>query len=161
MRLEKRKHSGREKDEKAIELLEELREKLHSKNNSAARRAGFQLAWMQEDGLEILAEALLGQTDRHIKNAACYGLRNMHGRMKGISRKVLEKGSESQDARIREACSKAIDILEGRGPKSKPYQSRGRSKYKIKDVPPRKQRRRIDHESPRFSRSGNDNRFNR
>ncbi len=161
MNLEKRKPTGREKDKKAIEQLEGLREQLHSKNNSTARRAGFQLSWMQEDGLEILAEALLGDTDRHIKNAACYGLRNMHGRMKSISRKVIERGAKSDNRTVREACLKAIDILEGRGPKSKPPQRHSRSKYKIKDYSKKKKHVVINHESPRFSRGNKDNRFNR
>jgi len=56
MRLEKRKPSGREKDEASIKLLAQLREKLYSEHVGTARRAAFNLSWMQEDGLEILKE---------------------------------------------------------------------------------------------------------
>jgi hypothetical protein len=59
VKLEKRKPSGREKDQASIELLELLREKLFSNDISIARRAAFNLPWMQEDGLEILKEALV------------------------------------------------------------------------------------------------------
>jgi len=58
MKLDKREPSGREKDEASLKLLEELRQKLYSDRIPAARRAAFNLAWMQEDGFEILKEAI-------------------------------------------------------------------------------------------------------
>jgi predicted N-acetyltransferase YhbS len=80
MSLGKREPSGREKDEAAVEQLAQLREKLHVDDISKARKAAFNLSWMQEDGLEILTEALFGNFQRTTKKAAAYGLRSMHGR---------------------------------------------------------------------------------
>ena len=164
MSLEKRKPTGREKDQEAIELLEQLREKLYSDNISTARRSAFQLSWMQEDGYEILAEALLKYTPRHTKSAACYGLRNMHGRMKKVSRELIEKCAESDNKTLRDVCKGAIDILEGRFVPKKPQRNRGKSRYQIRDVSSKgKKRRPISHTSPRERGSrGNDRRnFNR
>ena len=77
MNLERRPLSGREKDEESAELLEKLRAKLHYDNISVARRAAYNLSWLQDDGLEILKEALYSNTGRVTKTAASYGLRNM------------------------------------------------------------------------------------
>jgi len=84
MNLERRPPSGREKDAESVEFLEKLRSKLHHDNISVARRAAYNLSWMQEDGLEILKEALYSNTGRITKTAASYGLRNMRGRMKKL-----------------------------------------------------------------------------
>ena len=81
MKLERRKPSGREKNEASIKLLEQLRERLHSDETSSARRAAFNLSWMQEDGLDILKEALFSNSPKKTKTAVAYGLRCMHGRM--------------------------------------------------------------------------------
>jgi hypothetical protein len=108
MKLEKRKPSGREKDEESIKLLEELREKLYSDDVSVARRAAFTLSWKQEDGLDILKEALFIDSPRTAKTAAVYGLRSMHGRMKKMALAVLEQGLKHHKADIREACSHAL-----------------------------------------------------
>ena len=97
MRLEKRQPSGREKDEASIELLEKLREELYSSNISTVRQSAFHLSWMQEDGLDILREALLGDTPRRAKSAAAYGLRKMRGRMKKKAEETLIEGTTSPD----------------------------------------------------------------
>ena len=75
MRLEKRKPSGREKDEASLQLLEKLREQLYGSNLTIIRQSAFNLSWMQEDGFDILKEALFGTARRATKGAAAYGLR--------------------------------------------------------------------------------------
>jgi hypothetical protein len=91
MKLQERKPSGREKDEAAIALLAKLREKLHSEEISLARKAAFNLSWLQEDGLDILLEALFGSFPRDTKKAAAYGLRSMNGRMRKLAEEALTK----------------------------------------------------------------------
>ena len=110
MKLEKRKPSGREKDEASIQLLEQLREKLYITDISAARRAAFVLSWQQEDGLDILKEALYNDSPKITKIAAVYGLRSMHGRMKKMALDVLEKGLKHRRTAIREACDHALTL---------------------------------------------------
>jgi hypothetical protein len=118
MILEKRKPSGREKDEEAIKLLEQLREKLYVDDISTARRAAFNLSWKQEDGLDILKEALFNNSPRTAKIAAVYGLRNMHGRMKKLAMAVLEEGLKHSRTDIRNACIHALSLAT-RGPQEK------------------------------------------
>jgi len=114
MKLPKRKPTGREKDEAALKLLEKLRYKLHFGKMGRVRRcSAFNLSWMQEDGLEILQEALFGDFPKTSKTAAAYGLRNMHGRMKKKAREVLEKGLKRSDKQTREVCKHALGIWEG------------------------------------------------
>ncbi len=108
VKLEKRKPSGRENDQASIELLELLREKLFSNDISVARGAAFNLSWMQEDGLEILKEALFGNFPRTAKIAATYGLRRMQGRMKKMALEVLEQGLKHRDRNTRTVCEKAL-----------------------------------------------------
>ena len=62
MESEKQTLTGREKDEAAIKLLKKLKEQLSSSDASNRRKAAFNLSWMQEDGLEILKEALTGNS---------------------------------------------------------------------------------------------------
>ncbi len=93
MKLQERKPSGREKDEAAVALLAQLREKLHSEEISLARKAAYNLSWMQEDGLDILVEALLGGFSRDTKKAAAYGLRSMNGRMRKLAEAGPHQGS--------------------------------------------------------------------
>lgn len=108
MKLEKRKPSGREKNEESIQLLEQLRAKLYVDDISAARRAAFVLSWQQEDGLDILKEALYNNSSKTTKIAAVYGLRSMHGRMKKSALGVLEKGLKHRKSVIREVCNHAL-----------------------------------------------------
>ena len=136
MKLEKRKPSGREKDEATVELLTKLREKLHSDNVSNARRAAYNLSWMQEDGLDILKEALFGNFPRTAKKAAAYGLRSMNGRMKKMASEVLKEGLKRHNRITREACEKSLLLMEGKAsgkvrPRKKPTSGR----FRIRDIP--------------------------
>ncbi len=111
MKLAERKPSGREKDQAAIERLTELREKLHCEDVSTARKAAYHLSWMQEDGLEILAEALFGGFPRATKQAAAYGLRSMNGRMRKLAEETLTKGLTHQNRTTKDACAKSLLLL--------------------------------------------------
>lgn len=135
MELKKRKPTGREKDEASIKLLEKLREQLYSQHASNRRQAAFNLSWMQEDGLEILKAALIGDCHITTKNAAAYGLRNMRGRMKKMAIEVLKQGKENTNAETRDVCRNALLRLDGK-PQKKPVSRAGssRSKYEIRDV---------------------------
>lgn len=134
MKLEKRQLSGREKDEAAIRQLAQLRERLYCDNSSVARRAAFNLSWMQEDGLEILQEALLSDASHRTKSAAAYGLRSMHGRMKKLSRAVLEEGTKDSNHETRRVCKSALELLEKpRSERIKAGKPR-RGKFRIKEV---------------------------
>jgi len=110
MRLKKRVPSGREKDQKAIDLLARLREEVYSDNPSAARHAAFNLSWMQEDGFDILKEALFGTARRATKGAAAYGLRKMRGRMKKNGMALLEEGLRHSNEGTRQVCARALSL---------------------------------------------------
>jgi hypothetical protein len=139
MRLKKREPSGREKDEESIKLLEELREKLYVDDISAARRAAFNLSWKQEDGLDILKEALLSDSPRTAKIAAVYGLRSMHGRMKKMALAVLEQGLKHRKTDIREACNHALSLASrGRQEKSPSERPPKSGRLEIREVPRRR-----------------------
>jgi len=113
----KKELSDSEKREVALKCLRQLREKLFSKDISTARLAGFNLSWMQEDGMAILKEALFGNYPKTAKKAAAYGLRSMHGRMKKLGEEVLEQGRSHSDRMTREVCVKALAIMKGQIPK--------------------------------------------
>jgi len=152
--LTPRKPSGREKDEAAVERLAQLREKLHSDDINTARQAAFNLSWMQEDGLEILAEALLGDFPRTAKKAATYGLRNMHGRMRTLGEAVLTRGLTHSNRTTRDACSKALYLMKGGG-SGKKSGSRGKrpaGKHGVREV---RGKSRGPARSPRRSRPFN------
>lgn len=117
MKFEERKSSGREKDQAAIELLRQLTRKLCSNDITTARLAAFNLSWMQEDGLAILTQVLLGDFSRTSKKAAAYGLRSMKGRMKKMAREVLEQGLKHRDRTTKAACVKALSLMKGKGAK--------------------------------------------
>ena len=134
--MERRPLSGREKDAESAELLEKLRVRLHHDNISVARRAAYNLSWLQEDGLEILKEALYSNTGRVTKTAASYGLRNMRGRMKKLARECLREGLEHQSRNVRDACDRAIGLLGRKKHKlSAPRKSGRRPKFRIQDAP--------------------------
>jgi len=136
MKLDKRKPSGLEKDEESVQLLAELREKLYSDEPSVRRKAAFNLSWMQEDGLEILKEALFGRSSRRAKTAAAYGLRNMQGRMKKLVRELFETGLQSGDKETRYVCNRAMAMLSGKMPKGqRPRRRTGR--IEIREIPAR------------------------
>ena len=111
MSLPERKPSGREKNEAAVVLLAQLREKLHSEDISTARKAAFTLSWMQEDGLDILLEALFGGFPRATKQAAAYGLRSMNGRMRKLAEEALTKGLTHANRITKEACTKSLLLM--------------------------------------------------
>jgi hypothetical protein len=136
MRLEKRKPSGRERDEEALKLLAKLREQLYSPNISVVRQSAFNLSWMQEDGLEILAEALLGNSPRRTKGAAAYGLRKMRGRMRKQAEETLIEGLKHPDAKTAEICGNALIVLK-RGkaaPKSGRAARSKKPKFQIREI---------------------------
>ena len=111
MESEKRILTGREKDEAAIRLLGKLQEQLRSSDASNRRRAAFNLSWMQEDGLEILKNALVGNDNITTKNAAAYGLRKMRGRMKKTALEVLNQGLKHRDNSTKEVSRNALQLL--------------------------------------------------
>ena len=116
MRLEKRKPSGREKDEASIKLLAQLREKLYSEHIGTARQAAFNLSWMQEDGLDILKEALFSKVARSTKRAAAYGLRKMRGRMEKAALEILSVGLKHHDKSSAVVCQNALLVLMKKAP---------------------------------------------
>jgi hypothetical protein len=114
MKPNEKKRSVPEKDEAAIELLKQLTRKLCSNDITIARLAAFNLSWMQEDGLAILTQVLLGDFSRTSKKAAAYGLRSMKGRMKKMALEVLEQGLKQRDRTTKAACIKALSLIKGR-----------------------------------------------
>jgi len=150
--LEKRKPSGREKDETSVKILGQLREKLHSGNTSVARRAAFTLSWMQEDGLDILREALFGDCPRKAKTAAAYGLRSMRGRMKKMAIEVLQEGSKHSDAETRETSLRSLVLMGLASAQEMPRREPRKPRIEVKEVRNKKPRRQIDHRSPRERR---------
>lgn len=148
MILGKRIPSGREKNEEAIKLLEQLREKLYVDDISAARRAAFNLSWKQEDGLDILKEALFNDSPRTTKIAAVYGLRNMQGRMKKPALALLEQGLKSRKANIKNACSHALALM-NQGPRGKSHSEKTQQKpvrFEIREIRGRRPSRgRVHH----------------
>jgi len=147
MKLRKRKPSGREKDEASIALLEELRGKLYSDDASTARRAAFNLSWMQEDGLDILKEALFSKAEKKTKSAAAYGLRSMQGRMKKMAVEVLDEGLESTDKSSKEVCNHALMLLRTKKQgKPRTKKRRRATKLKIMEIPNKRGQTRQIHE---------------
>lgn len=136
MKLAKREPSGRETDQAAIARLELLRDKLYSEDISTARRAAFNLSWMQEDGLDILREALFGNSPRTAKVAAAYGLRRMQGRMKKKALEVLNQGIKHRDIKTRTVCEKALLLIRERAvtKTSAAQKKSSMSKIEIKEI---------------------------
>jgi hypothetical protein len=114
MKSDEKKRSVPEKDAAAIELLRQLTRKLCSNDITIARLAAFNLSWMQEDGLAILTQVLLGDFSRTSKKAAAYGLRSMKGRMRKMALEVLEQGLKHRDRTTKAACVKALSLIKGR-----------------------------------------------
>lgn len=146
MNLEKRKPSGREKDEASVEELENLRKKLYlAENGSARRTAAFRLSWKQEDGFDILEEVLFGdEADKPSRTAAAYGLRSMRGRMKKPAMQAISDGAESENRQIRDVCEHALRLIEKRkNAKKQNRKPRQKCRKKIKEV------KKVSHKSPR------------
>jgi hypothetical protein len=139
MKLEKRVPSGREKNQESLKLLEELREQLYTSNVSLVRQSAFHLSWMQEDGLDILKEALFGDSHRRTKGAAGYGLRKMRGRMKKAGEQVLLEGLKRTDPVTVDVCKNAFLIIRKKT-HSKRKAGRQRSqppRLEIREIPQR------------------------
>jgi len=143
METEKRKTSGREKDESSVHLLAKLQGQLHSSNASIRRRAAFNLSWMQEDGLEILKNVLYGDFLVTSKNAAAYGLRKMHGRMKKMAMDVLKEGMKQHNGSTRDICRSALQLLGYKIPEEFLPKKKATKKTRIKDIPRKTRPRRI------------------
>jgi len=141
MESERRKFSGREKDEAAIRLLEKLQDQLHSSDASNRRRAAFNLSWLQEDGLEVLRDALFGDVPVTSKNAAAYGLRKMRGRMKKMAMDVLKQGLKRRDGSTREVCRHALELLGEKTPPAPASQKRAPKGPRIREIPGRNRSR--------------------
>jgi len=144
MEAEKKRSSQekQENNEGSKDLLEKLREQILSSNGSIRRQAGFNLSWMQEDGLEILKAALFGNSLTTTRNAAAYGLRKMRGRMKKMALEVLQEGLEHQNSTIREVCSKALILMGEKAPQKQPGKKTARAgKLRIKEVPQKRRRK--------------------
>ena len=140
MESERRKLSGREKDEAAIRLLGRLQEQLYSSDASSRRRAAFHLSWMQEDGLEILKSALLGNFPATTKNAATYGLRKMRGRMKKMALGILKQGLKHRDSSTMEVCRNALQLLGEDVPEKSVLQRQAVKSLRIREIPKKKSR---------------------
>jgi len=138
MEAERKKRSNREKQEDnegSKNLLERLREQLYSSNGSIRRQAGFNLSWMQEDGLEILKASLFGDSPTATKNAAAYGLRKMRGRMKKMALETLTEGLQHQNSSVRDVCNKALSLMGEITPQKPPAKRAAVRKLKIKEIP--------------------------
>lgn len=145
MESERRKLTGREKDEASIKLLEKLQEQLQSSDASNRRRAAFNLSWLQEDGMEVLRDALFGDSHITTRNAAAYGLRKMRGRMKKTALEILREGLKRRDRATREVCTNALRLLGEGVPARVSPQGRTVRNLQIKDVPRRdRPRGRVD-----------------
>jgi len=151
MKLGKRRPSGREKDEASIKLLGQLREKLHSDNVSIARRAAFKLSWMQEDGLDILKEALFGEAARGTKSAAAYGMRKMHGRMKKVALEVFKQGLAHANRGTRNVCRNTLSLVSEKAQEKSLSQGAARAgKFRIREIPTKsRQKRKIPEKGKR------------
>ena len=144
MESEKRTLTGREKDEAAIKLLGKLKEQLRSSDASNRRRAAYNLSWMQEDGLEILKEALTGNNHVTAKNAAAYGLRKMKGRMKKMALEVLNQGLTHSDSSTRQVSTSALKLLGQKVPASSATQKTASKRSRIREISHERPRGRID-----------------
>ena len=134
MESEKQVLTGREKDEAAIRLLAKLKEQLRSSDASNRRKAAFNLSWMQEDGLEILKDALTGNGHITTKNAAAYGLRKMQGRMKKMAMDVLNQGLKHRDSSTRQVSGSALQLLGQKVPAGSVPQKPAVRKSRIREI---------------------------
>jgi hypothetical protein len=158
MRLDKRKLSGREKDEAAVQLLSQLREQLYCSNVSTVRQTAFNLSWMQEDGLDILKEALMGNGPRRAKSAAAYGLRKMRGRMRKLAEEVLVQAISHPDPKTAEIAGNALVVLKrGKGAGRRFGRPRPRGgKFEIREIRDSRDRAQGPRREPQRPRRPND-----
>ena len=148
MKSDGTKSSEKERDEAAVEQLRQLTRKLCSNDITIARLAAHNLSWMQEDGLAILTETLMGNYSRTTKKAAAYGLRSMKGRMKKLALEVLEQGLRHRDRTTKAACIKALSLMKGGTPKKDGPQSKSQSsRPQIREIKNRRNRNTEDKRS--------------
>jgi hypothetical protein len=134
MESTKEELSEQEKQEASIRLLRKLGEQLQSSDASTRRRAGYNLSWMQEDGLEILKGVLFGHFQITAKNASSYGLRKMRGRMKKVALEVLEQGLKHSDNSTKQVCRNALQLLGHKVPGGIAPKRRTGKKTRIKEI---------------------------
>jgi hypothetical protein len=94
---------------------------------------------MQDDGLDILKEALFGNSHKRTKSAAAYGLRKMRGRMKKLGEQVLHEGLNGPDPVIAEVCKNSFLIMK-KNSAFKRKSGRRKSqppKHEIREIPQR------------------------
>ncbi len=132
--MENKEQQNLEKTQESITLFERLTEKIRSKNPSIARKTALNLSWLQEDGLEILKNALIGDETHTTKSAAAYGLRKMQGRMKKIARKLLEDGCNMPDTETKKVCENALRVLQ-QPPKPIAKQPQNQEKINTPKIP--------------------------
>jgi hypothetical protein len=126
--------SDREKQGAAIRLLRKLAEQMQSSDASTRRRAAYTLAWMQEDGLEILKGVLCGNFHVTAKNAAAYGLRNMRGRMKKGALEALNQGLKHRDNSTKQVCRAALQLLGRKVPGGDSPKKQTSKKTRIREI---------------------------
>ena len=143
MRLRKREISGREKDEASIKLLGQLREKLYTDDISSARKVAYNLSWMQEDGLDILKEALFSRATKTTKIAAAYGLRKVHGRIKKMALEIFKQGLTHTNKGTRDVCKNALSLVSGKTDKRAPSEGQAKvGRFKIREISRKRGQRR-------------------
>jgi hypothetical protein len=103
--------ASKDKDESSVLLLQELQHKVHSSNASIRRKAAYNLAWLQEDGLDVLKNLLFGDYPITTKNAAAYGLRKTQGRMKKMALDVFLDGLKDNNIYTVQVCRNALTLL--------------------------------------------------
>ncbi len=126
---------AQQKEEMSRQLLEKLKEQLHSSNASIRRRAAYNLAWMQEDGLEILKSILLGDFSETAKNACAYGLRKTQGRMKKKALDVFKEGLKQRNNLTGEISRNALVLLGYKIPKEYLPDKQPEKKVRIQEIP--------------------------
>ena len=148
MKSDETKSPEKERDEAAVEQLRQLTRKLCSNDITTARLAAHNLSWMQEDGLAILTETLMGNYSRTTKKAAAYGLRSMKGRMKKMALEVLEQGLRHRDRTTKAACVNALSLVKGGTSKKDGSQSKSQSsRPQIREIKKRRDRNTEDKRS--------------
>lgn len=142
MESESKKEIDKQKEEISKQLLEKLKGQLHSTNASIRRRAAFNLSWMQEDGLDILKNILLGDFTETAKNASAYGLRKMQGRMKKKALDVFKEGLRQRNNSTGQICRNALILLGYKIPKEYLPDKQSPTKFNINSISRKKTQRR-------------------
>ena len=134
MESETKNEIDRQKEEISKQLLEKLKGQIHSSNASVRRQAAFNLSWMQEDGLDILKNILLGDFPEISKNASAYGLRKMQGRMKKKALDVFKEGLKQRNNSTGQICRNALVLLGYKIPKEYLPDKQTGKKLVIKEI---------------------------